>query len=272
MAFAKGNKLQQKYSDDFINKIIEEYLDGSTAVELGIKYNIKPATINYHLRKRGLSRGSGKPSSIANKNYFEVIDTEEKAYFLGFLMADGCISSSHVNYHIKLELQEKDSDIIKALLLAIGSKNTISKVRKGNYIGNSVSLSCKKMFYDLVNHGFLEHKSGNELIPNTIPDELVHHFIRGYFDGDGCASKEGRISIVGGMRILKDIAKCAGIDDYIIYEFKSTSVVYDLRYSKLLNSKLFYNYLYKDANIFLYRKWIRLFNAHGPIEKKGRLK
>lgn len=88
MAFSKGNKLQQKYSDEFINSIIEEYLNGFTSVELGIKYNIKSATINYHLRKRGLSRGSGKPSSIVNKDYFEIIDTEEKAYFLGFLMAD----------------------------------------------------------------------------------------------------------------------------------------------------------------------------------------
>lgn len=266
MAFVRGNKLQQKYSDDFINKIIEEYLGGLTAVELGRKYSIKPATINYHLRKRGLSRGSGKPSSIANKDYFEIIDTEEKAYFLGFLMADGCISSSHVNYHIKLELQEKDADIIRALLIAIGSKNTISKVNKYNYVGNAVSLSCKKMFYDLVSHGFLEHKSGNEIIPNTVPDELVRHFIRGYFDGDGCASKDGRISIVGGVKILKGIASYAGIADYSIYEFKSTSVVCDLRYSKLESSKSFYNYLYKDANIFLYRKWIRLFNIHGPIK------
>lgn len=266
MAFIKGNKLQQKYSDDFIDKIIEEYLDGLTAVELGRKYNIKPGTITYHLRKRGLSRGSGKPSSIANKDYFETIDTEEKAYFLGFLMADGCISSSHVNYHIKLELQEKDIDVIKALLVAIGSKNTISKVTKSGYIGYSVSLSCKKMFYDLVAHGFLEHKSGNEIIPNTIPDALVHHFIRGYFDGDGCASKEGRISIVGGIKVLEDIAKRAMVDDYTIYSFKSTSVVCDLRYSKLSSAKSFYNYLYKDANIFLYRKWIRLFNIHGSIK------
>lgn len=265
MAFVKGNKLQQKYSDELINKIIEEYLGGLTAVELGKKYSIKPGTINYHLRKRGLSRGSGKPSSIANKDYFETIDTEEKAYFLGFLMADGCISSSHVNYHIKLVLQEKDADVIKAFLLAIGSSNSITKVIKNNHIGYSVSLSCKKMFYDLVSHGFLEHKSGNEIIPNTIPDELVRHFIRGYFDGDGCASKEGRISIVGGIKILKDIAKYAMTDDYSIYEFKNTSVVRDLRYSKLRSSKLFYNYLYKDANIFLYRKWIRLFNVHGPI-------
>ena len=268
MAFIKGNKLQQKYSDDFINKIIEEYLSGLTAVELGRKHNIKPGTINYHLRKRGLSRGSGKPSSRSNKNYFETIDTEEKAYFLGFLMADGCISSSHVNYHIKLELQEKDTDVINAFLGAIGSKNTISKVRKGNYTGSSVSLSCKKMFYDMVNHGFLENKSGNEIIPDTIPDELVHHFIRGYFDGDGCASKDGRISIVGGVEILKDIANRSEIDDYNIYEFKSTSVVCDLRYSKLGSSKSFYNYLYKDANIFLYRKWIRLFNIHGPIKDR----
>lgn len=266
MAFAKGNKLQQKYSDDFINKVIEEYLGGLTAIELNKKYNIKSGTINYHLRKRGLSRGSGKPSSIANKDYFETIDTEEKAYFLGFLMADGCISSSHVNYHIKLGLQEKDIDVIKALLVAIGSKNAISKVTKGEHIGCSVSLSCKKMFYDLVAHGFLEHKSGNEIIPNTIPDNLVHHFIRGYFDGDGCASKEGRISIVGGIKVLEDIAKRAMVNDYTIYSFKNTSVVCDLRYSKLSSAKLFYNYLYKDANIFLYRKWIRLFNIHGPIK------
>lgn len=53
MAFVKGNKLQQKYSDELINKIIEEYLGGLTAVELGKKYSIKPGTINYHLKKSG---------------------------------------------------------------------------------------------------------------------------------------------------------------------------------------------------------------------------
>src|ERR1035437_4280784 len=130
------------------------------------------------------------------ENFFDEIDTQEKAYFLGFLYADGC-NILHRN-RVSIVLHEKDYELLKMLndLLLDGNDIKIEKRKniEGHYIngklcrnnGNSIRLdiNSKYMSQKLNSIGMIPMKSSVVLFPTCVPFHLMNHFIRGYFDGD----------------------------------------------------------------------------------------
>ena len=134
---------------------------------------------------------------VKNENFFDVIDTEEKAYFLGLLYADGC------NYEdkgiIKIDLIEKDNYILESLKNLLKADNKIShypaetKLINGKYCDCQPScrllINNKHISSILASYGMISHKSekGIYIKNNVIPDYLFNHFnwIRGLIDGDG---------------------------------------------------------------------------------------
>lgn len=128
-----------------------------------------------------------------NKNYFKKIDTSEKAYWLGFLYADGCITRFYRNEKLKamtleLTLQESDKEHLKKLRDCLESNVEISKkIIKNKYVAYRIVFCCTSMCRDLINLGCTPQKSLTLTFPNNdiLPQEYLSHFIRGYFDGDG---------------------------------------------------------------------------------------
>lgn len=82
---------KNKITDELEKQICIEYQNGLTPIEISDKYGFHPKTIRNKLTKNGFKLKKG-PNNLFNEYYFDVIDTEEKAYFLGYLMADGNIS------------------------------------------------------------------------------------------------------------------------------------------------------------------------------------
>ena len=132
-----------------------------------------------------------------NDNYFDVIDTQEKAYFFGLLYADGC------NYEddgiIKIDLNEDDVEILEKLSKAIGYTGKIKyydKETEKRFEDGKV-YPCKPIFRlifrskriseQLAIKGCVYNKSMCGMFPNddVIPENLLNHFIRGYMDGNG---------------------------------------------------------------------------------------
>ena len=102
-----------------------------------------------------------------NENYFETIDTREKAYFLGLLAADGCIHKTipgKRNTRISLSLKVEDMYIIDSLAKAIdftGNVRVIT-IRKGQYTGHQYGcllFTSNKMATDLSKYGIIGSKS-----------------------------------------------------------------------------------------------------------------
>jgi hypothetical protein len=125
---------------------------------------------------------------IQNNSYFEKIDTERKAYWLGFLYADGCVfEKNEKNKTIIIQLHPNDRNILEEFLKDISSDRRICVNKKG-YI--SISISNTNMANDLINLGCIPRKSLVLKFPNEnmVPKNLINHFIRGYMDGDGCIS------------------------------------------------------------------------------------
>ena len=144
---------------------------------------------------------------------FEKIDTEEKAYWLGFLYADGSVGSKEDK--IELGLAEKDLKHIEKFKTFMNINNKISyREKTKSYRMSFRSAKCKQ---DLIDKGCIPKKSLILDFPNEnqVPKELQRHFIRGYFDGDGSIStpknsygprKNGRtISFIGTQDFLQSI-------------------------------------------------------------------
>ena len=123
-----------------------------------------------------------------NENYFEKIDSPEKAYCLGFWYADGYVETSpnHVISIAQIDLQK---DILEKIAHEFGSDKPIyeRKHEKGR-IFYVLQFNGEKLTSDLIKLGCTTNKSLTLQFPTykIVPIEFMSHFIRGYFDGDGC--------------------------------------------------------------------------------------
>lgn len=209
--------------------------------------------------------------------FFEKIDSEEKAYWLGFLTADGCLYHHKTSYDIQFNLNEKDIDHLMNFAQSIKSDKQPKLVKQGKHNCAFFRISSKRMFDNLHTLGITVKKTGKEIIPN-IPYDLIRHFIRGYFDGDGCISKHKtkRNETYYTMTIV-----CSNenfLYDISTYIEENTGLhfnVYPVQNNAfILNSVAkkknyhFYKFLYKDATIYLKRKFEivqEFFNNYSPI-------
>ena len=137
--------------------------------------------------------------------------SNEMAYVLGFLYADGCIIDSAVSARTQYtQFSSKDRKILEKIRLALKSKHRIySQVPRltlhvGGKIYKSSKLFClrigsRRMFSDLKKIGLTPNKSRSMKFP-VIPPEYLNHFIRGYFDGDGsifmCMGKGSKQQVI----------------------------------------------------------------------------
>lgn len=150
-----------------------------------------------------------------NHNYFKFINTEEKAYILGFLYADGYNSDKQV---IIVQL-EQDVDILEKINRALNADNQIIRdVQKvNNKIKCRLCYSSVEMCTDLANLGCFRNKSLTCTFPTFLDKSLIRHFIRGYFDGDGCVWVGKRKTM-----IVKDKTRASGFRERIVQNVKFT--------------------------------------------------
>lgn len=252
-----------KFTIEEEKTIIEEYQNGSSFATLGKKYTCSPSTISNILRAYNIK---ARTPSEARRNYlkyeideafFEEINTPEKAYWLGFMYADGYISktNSYTNY-FGLSLASRDIDALKKFKKALKTNAAIH-----NYISTTgfseketsysrLLIGNNKIVADLEKWGVVEHKTFKI---TTLPEILfLDDFIRGYIDGDGSLVKRTkRLIISGGKEFLLNIAEYLNIPYAGLYEDKA---IYNLQYRANETSYL-ENRLYNGACCYLDRKY-----------------
>lgn len=144
---------------------------------------------------------SGKRMYSCDYHYFDKIDTPDKAYWLGFLMADGCVmhqrrlrhlktmDSWQDRYITKLSVSQADEEHLAKFLQCISSTHPI-RVYKTSLSATPycrVMIEDQHLFGALVSHGVIPNKSLCVCYP-SIDEQFDAAFIRGYFDGNGCIS------------------------------------------------------------------------------------
>lgn len=170
-------------------RMIEDYKAGASMGALVTKYHSGQKMVMKILKeaKVNRSRSEARQMYVADWSFFSKIDTSQKAYVLGFLWADGhnCIS----NNTVVTRLQAGDRSIlekIKTCLQATHPVRDFSYLSKGKVRPYVIfSVVSRQISQDLLRLGMVPRKTYDSKWP-SIPLELERHFIRGYFDGDGC--------------------------------------------------------------------------------------
>ena len=211
-----------------------------------------------------------------NKHYFDTIDSPEKAYWLGFIYADGYVTKDS---RFGIELSSKDRAHIEIFLTCLESNIKIKdRTRNENRHSSSFMIKNKHFVDMLIDKGVIPNKTYHLTFPNekVLPKSLRHHFIRGYFDGDGTFVRKTtkrirkdrnnkeydyeltEVSLVcKSLNFISELAATLSEElelDVKIYECKS---LYYLRFSNKNNMKKIIEYLYKDTTIHLERKYIK---------------
>jgi DNA-binding CsgD family transcriptional regulator len=257
------------FTDIQEKEICNMYSSGMSSVDIGKIFNCDHKTITKILDKYNIDRvGVGLRRYKLNENYFDKVDTPNKAYILGFFYADGSNSDSKCT--ITMSLQEEDKDILEAIRKEIGSEKPLefldySNKHDGGYNYKNqyrLLMFSKHMCETLKNVGMIPNKSLALQWPTFLRDDLYSHFLRGYIDGDGyiqpqkwehnvnflstydfCNKAKEYIENKLDIQCRLDEAPCKnGITTYLCVRHKN-------------QVKKFLDYIYQDAELYLNRKY-----------------
>lgn len=226
-----------------------------------------------------------------NKDYFSKIDSEDKAYWLGFLYADGSINRFYKGEKLRsmtleISLAYQDREHLEKFKQCIESNIPIfertNKLNGKEYKSVRIQLNNTKVCYDLCDLGCTPHKTYNVRLPSydIVPKEFMRDFLRGFFDGDGCinTSKTNgkphiQVNITGMPEMLTDIS------DFLISEgiIRKVPKIYKDKRSKACSmffygidsNKEFLDYLYDGATIYLNRKYQKYIDFYKDYDYKS---
>lgn len=254
-----------------VQEIIELYNEGKSLSFIANKYGtygtkIKSILLEHNVpirtraeQNRITNQARGKK---VNHNYFDKIDSNQKAWLLGFLAADGNVASDR--NRIKIGLSSIDREILENIKIALSSERDILDYETNNgFKISELSWSSENHKIQLAKYGIVPNKTYKEMhLPNFDLDKQLS-FILGYFDGDGCFRDDGticRFEICSYRpELLEDFAKVlntfCGCKKQV-YKNKSRNNYYTLTYSTQ-NAKKILDKLYTlvPTNMRLQRKY-----------------
>lgn len=181
-------------------KVVKLYKAGVTLEEIQ-KAGVSSKAVYRALRARGKkpSRGHGwGKRKSADWGFFDAINTEEKAYWLGFLVADGYVNSIG---RIQMCLSKRDSSHLQRLRRSLKSHHAV-RFHRGSVV---LQLCSKTMAQSLARHGMVSGKD-NRFWPTSFNPVLLRHYVRGFVDGDGCFTRSpASFSVTGREKFLLEL-------------------------------------------------------------------
>ena len=263
-----------------INAAVEEYITTSefdkSIVAIAKKYGINKKTLTKYLKDRNIPIKANHGAKYLNYTIFDNIDSEEKAYWLGFLYADGYIAKN--NNQIGLGLALKDLEHMQKYKNFIGWGGDIKIQETHQFRSKShynktgellqmcrIIVTNEHMHKSLDRLGCVPNKSLILTFPTNeqVPEQFKLAFIRGYFDGDGSlgyyvhskkdSKKSESLCFVGTKPFLEKVQEYLGIGN--LYQKKNCNLAtYKLQYSGSRANKAA-ELMYKNATIYLDRKY-----------------
>lgn len=242
---------------DIFNTISNLKSQGKTNREIELITGWNKNRVAYLLKKYGLSSRDRVASCKNPITYFDTIDTEEKAYILGLLMADG---SNNSGDRMILELHESDESMLYTIQKCIGAGTIRNKSTKKPHM-KVLNISNTYMMVSLEKMGFVQAKTRVMRLENSlIPIELLRHYYRGFFDGDGHISAKGQSNFPCGSKsfvedtlsVFSEIDPYNAINVRYIDEACNGKGYYRVTLGKR-NFKIL-EWMYEGSNIYLDRK------------------
>lgn len=245
---AQLEEIERLYNDEGL--IIKEIAD-----RFGVSYTgIWAAMV-----KAGIKRRQAARKYIVNQHVFDKIDNELAAYWLGFIYADGCVRKTF----LQVILSIKDVQVLANLRDFMQSNCPISiRTAKSGYGAGKqvarVAFFGEHLSERLRELGILTGRPNHKLAIDAIPESLLHHWIRGFFDGDGSADGNKSIWFCGPQKLMEFLrslfAKRADRNPNLKIIKHCKSELYYLRYKGFYNAHTIAGIMYKDATVWLTRK------------------
>lgn len=259
-------------SQEQFQKCKELYNKGISLTKIAKTCKVNRGTLTKRLIKDGFQIRSCEEYSRKyklNEHYFDIIDTEEKAYILGFIYADGN-NMTKIN-RIAISLNSKDIDILKKISYILYNKEIISIYNRTTAKGNiyeycSLVVFSKHMSKQLYKLGVVDRKSKVLKFPDFLDKNLYKHFIRGMIDGDGwiyiptnnrCCPSVGLLATRNINNVLqKFLEKELHLTSYLCKAHKQNiNEMCEIRVKNYRQIKIFLDWIYQGASIFLNRKY-----------------
>lgn len=267
-----------KFTNEELTDIRNSYLNGESSVKIGKRYNTTHKPILKALKRMGVKIDQKRfvRKYSLDENYFDVIDTPNKAYILGLLYADGSNCSSKST--ITISLQEEDKELLEKIRMELNSEKPLeyldysNKHSGGYHYKNQYRLLffSSHLCEQLNDKGMVPNKSLILTVP-TLRNDLYSHFVRGYFDGDG--SFCFRYTQDNKARYLTTITSTQSFCEQIRQIIKDNvnipcGNVYDaschngvtkvLSISGMKQNNALFKWLYADAELYLERKYRKI--------------
>ncbi len=242
--------------------IASDYSSGMGLHEVAAKYKICAGkTLKRILSDKGVKVRTISEANrrfAVNECFLDEIDSEEKAYFLGFFFADGY--NNQKKGHVIIELQKRDESVLFQFQRLFDSECPVREEKPGY---SKFILHSKYLSNRLAELGCPQAKSRFVTFPDWMAENLLPHFIRGYNDGDGCIYVKGKqcnISIIGSDAFVSGLAQVIQnmtVVNVKVRQHPTSDGMSLLNIYGRQQTKRVVGFLYTNASIYLERKKVK---------------
>ncbi|MCK5019334.1 MAG: hypothetical protein KAS32_19900 [Candidatus Peribacteraceae bacterium] len=236
-----------------------EGLDAYDILEIYPELKVKKQVYRI-LVKYGVKNGD-RFGRLRNHDYFNEMDTKEKAYFLGLLIADGNVAKG--NNRISISLLDEDRDVIEKFKEEIGSTNNLVTHCNNKNPQTKLRFSSGPMRMALAKYGVVPRKSKITFFPKL--EKFNSHLVRGIFDGDGHYGSSRRwgpnrriVGFTGSEDLITQLRDfLAERIDTQLCKITNSKNCFRIQYTNKYSVLKFIDYIYQDIEpgIFLERKY-----------------
>ena len=246
--------MRKNYEQDYL-KAKKYFIDtGESLTKVSEKFNIHRGNFTRRLKEEGFIIENKQNRVRFDNTVFDEIDTEEKAYWLGFIFADGYVSDEN---HFELSLGAKDFSHLQKFGRFLNYESNVKLYGdRCRFVINN-----KHFTQALKKLGCIPRKSLVLEFPKRLRKDLISHFIRGYSDGDGCLyhiqpkkSLSLSFHLLGTEKFLSVCLTHFKLEHKKIYSYPNKGGVCSIQMS-FKQALDVCSYMYKDANILLERKY-----------------
>lgn len=245
-----------RLTSEQIQEIKNKYMSSVPLITLQKEYGISYDRIKNITKDCKIISSAKRLNPNLIEDYFENINTNEKAYWLGWLISDGAITyqPEKSKFQLELTIQQEDESILHLLEQDLGVKN---KVYDSNSIYKRFSLGSKKIVTDLVNLGITQNKTFTVQVP-SFDKKFNAAFLRGLFDGDGgftvytrsSGQKCMELSFCGNIYIIQWVLETltSEIPNLTKNSITKENSIKRIRWGSKKDIVLIRDYLYKNHN------------------------
>lgn len=182
--------VKRKLDDKTVELLINDYKTGKYPIdELGLKYGVDRITIFKYFKIFNMTyKRPKKRRYFFNENFFDIMDSQEKYWLLGWMYSDGNIH----NTTMSIGVHSQDKDVLYKItkLLSFNEEQSNQKIKQKLKNFTQIKFDSRHMTNKLLELGCFPNKSKTILFPNFINDDnFLWAFLRGVFEGDGTFSK-----------------------------------------------------------------------------------